>query len=222
MQYSFNVDELKEALSKVDEYYINLLPKDREIHYQFSHKFKRRMKKLIRTSKKTEIVNKSFGLGKKIAVFIAMVLIVFAFTTSVSSAVQNAVYNFIFKIYEKYTEVFFEGSRSIPNNEFVALKPFYIPDGFIVNIENVDTVVFLEYIKENDYIIYEQIKKEDVSARINTEGIIVEEIEINGYRAIYYSNKGIQNIIWYDDTYMYSIYSTLDKDEVYRIAKSVQ
>lgn len=58
--------------------------------------------------------------------------------------------------------------------------------------------------------------------QINTEGIDLEELEFNGLPAKYYSNQGVQNLIWYDNNYMYIISSTLNKDMVLDIAKSVK
>jgi hypothetical protein len=57
---------------------------------------------------------------------------------------------------------------------------------------------------------------------INTEGIEVERFEFKGLPAMYYSNQGVQNLLWYDETYMYMVSSTLDKDAVFEIAGSVK
>ena len=56
MPYSFDDDKLKEAVKKVDEYYINSLPRNEDIEYQFSDKFQKRMKKLIKQSKKKKLL----------------------------------------------------------------------------------------------------------------------------------------------------------------------
>lgn len=223
MPYNFNDDQLKEALLKADEFYLNSLPKDEDITYQFSRRFERNMKKLIRQSKKKKGSIKPFQLRKQVAILVASIIILFASSMSVS-AVRKAVFDFVSNVYEKYTEIFFNNSEPIPKDEFVVFKPTYIPDGFAIDLEELDleNSVYLKYVKDDDYIIYEQQRQEEVSIHINTEGIEVEETEFNGYPAKYYSNQGVQNLIWYDDIYMYFVSSTLSRDKVYHIAQSVK
>lgn len=56
---------------------------------------------------------------------------------------------------------------------------------------------------------------------LNTEGIVVEDIQINGHSGIYFTNKEVQFISWYDEIYVYSVTSSLDKEDIYSIAVSV-
>ena len=49
-----------------------------------------------------------------------------------------------------------------------------------------------------------------------------QRVEIKGLPAKYYSNRGVQNLLWYDDEYLYMVSSTLDRDTVFRIAGSVE
>jgi len=221
MSYSFDDDKLKEAVKKADEYYINSLPRNEDIEYQFSDKFQKRMKKLIKQSKKKETSVRTVFLPKRIAVLIISIFILLASSMSVS-AVRRGVFEFIFYVYEKYTEIIFDHSKPITKGEFTPFTPSYIPEGFTIDLEDLDGSVYLEYIKNDDYIIYEQKYKEDVASHINTEGVEVEKTEVNGQPAIYYSNYGVQNLIWHDELYMYSISSTLNKEEVFRIAMSIQ
>ncbi|MBU5334392.1 DUF4367 domain-containing protein [Anaerocolumna aminovalerica] len=221
MSYSFDDDKLKEAVKKVDEYYINSLPRNDDIEYQFSKRFQRRMKKLIKQSMKKENSVRTTFINKRIAVVFLSIFILLASSMNVS-AVRRAVFEFISYVYEKYTEIIFDNSKPITKGEFTPFTPSYIPEGFTINLEDLDGSVYLEYIKSDDYIIYEQKNKEDVTSHINTEGIEVEDTEINGQPAIYYSNYGVQNLIWHDELYMYSIFSTLNKEEVFRIAMSIQ
>lgn len=218
--YSFDEDDLKEAALKADEYYLNSLPSDKDIIHRFSHRFEKKMKKIIKQSKKEKSV-KHIPLQRRVAILIISILILLASSLSVS-AVRKAVFEFITKTYEKYTEIIFDDSKIITDHEFVAFRPSYIPDGFKVNMEDLDGSVYLEYVKDNDYIIYEQKKKKDVSSHINTEGIEIDDTILNGQAAKYYSNHGVQNLIWHDDSYMYSVSSSLSKEKVYQIAESVQ
>jgi hypothetical protein len=223
MKCNFSDDELKEALLSVNTYYLNNLPKEEDIIHQFSYKFKNRMKRLIKQSKKKETTARPFSLQKRIAIAIIIIIIMPAVIIN-ASTLQRAVFKFVINVYEKYTEIFYDKNSSpqpIIDEKFKVYKPTYIPDGFSIHIEDEDESVYLEYIKDNDYIIYEQKRNKDLSMHFNTEGIIVEDIEINGHTGIYFSNKEVQFISWYDDIYVYSVTSSLGKDDLYSIAKSV-
>ena len=140
------------------------------------------------------------------------------------SAVRAAVFEFITEVYEKFTHIFFNESRSSSDSagEFIVRRPSFIPEGFELVSEKTAGPVLLVYEKGSDYISYSQQRVEDVSMDINTEGAELEELEFKGLPAKYYSNQGVQNLLWYDDEYLYMVSSTLDRDAVFRIAESVE
>ena len=126
-------------------------------------------------------------------------------------------------MYEKFTNIFFNESRSSQDTAdgFTIYEPTYIPEGFELVNKNIDGLILLEYEKGNDFISYSQQCLENVSMHINTEGVELEELEFKGLPAKYYSNQGVQNLLWYDDEYMYMVSSTLDRDIVFKIAESI-
>jgi hypothetical protein len=214
---------LRSAVIKADMYEIGALPTDDEIEHEFSDEFERKMQKLIRQSKKRSPVGGLAFLRRRVVVLAAAIIILFASAMSVS-AVRAAVFEFITEVYEKFTHIFFEESRSPQDaaDEFTIYEPTYIPEGFELVNKNIDGLVLLEYEKGNDFISYSQQRLENVSMYINTEGVELEELEFKGLPAKYYSNQGVQNLIWCDDAYMYMVSSTLDRDTVFRIAESVE
>lgn len=183
MSYSFDDDKLKEAVKKVDEYYINSLPRNDDIEYQFSKRFQRRIKKLIKQSMKKENSIRTTFINKRIAVVFISIFILLASSMNVSAA-RRAVFEFISYVYEKYTEIIFDNSKPITKGEFTPFTSSYIPEGFTISLEDLDGSVYLEYIKNDDYIIYEQKNKKDVTSHINTEGIEVEDTKVDGQPAI--------------------------------------
>jgi len=62
----------------------------------------------------------------------------------------------------------------------------------------------------------------DIIAKVYTIGVELEELEFKCLPAKYYSNQGVQNLLWYDDKYMYLVSSTLDRYIVFKIAESVE
>jgi len=223
MSISFMEDMLKEAVIQADIYEVETLPADDGIEYEFSNEFKRKMKKLIRKSKTKSPVEAMAFLRRRAVAFVAAFIILFASVMSVSS-VRAAVFEFITDLYEKFTHIFFNESRSSQDAAygFAIYEPAYIPEGFKLVNKNTDGLVLLEYEKENDFISYSQQCLENVSININTEGVKLEELEFKGLPTKYYSNQGVQNLLWYGDKYMYMVSSTLDRDIVFKIAGSVE
>jgi hypothetical protein len=223
MSISFTDDMLKEAVIKAGIYEIEALPTDDEIEHEFSNDFERKMERLIRRSKTRNLIGGMAFLRRRVVALIAAIIILFASAMSVS-AVRAAVFEFITEVYEKFTHIFFNESRSSQDaaDGFAIYEPAYIPEGFKLVNKNTDGLVLLEYEKENDFISYSQQCLGNVSININTEGVKLEELEFKGLPAKYYSNQGVQNLLWYDEKYMYMVSSTLDRDIVFKIAESVE
>jgi len=162
-------------------------------------------------------------LRRRAVALIAAIIILFASAMSVS-AVRAAVFEFITDVYEKFTHIFFDESRSSQDatDGFAIYVPAYIPEGFELVNKKTGGLVLLEYEKGDEFISYSQQRLENVSININTEGTELEELEFKGLPAKYYSNQGVQNLLWYDDEYLYMVSSTLDRDAVFRIAESVE
>ena len=181
------------------------------------------MGKLIRRGKTGSPVGAIAFLRRHMVAFVAAIIILFASTMSVS-AVRAAVFEFITEVYEKFTHIFFNESPPSQESadELSIRRPSFIPEGFELVNEKTTGPVLLVYEKGSDYISYSQQRLENVSLQVNTEGAELEELKFNGHPAKYYSNRGVQNLLWYDDEYLYMVSSTLDRDTVFRIAGSVE
>jgi len=217
-------NNLKSALINVDKLLISSLPDDKHIIHNFSPSFEGKMKKLILRSKRME---KNLSSRYRRIIAITAIVIVLATVTLSIPNVRAAISEFIIEVYDKYSHIFFENDNYDDNNhseEFISYAPTFIPDGFEVTFENYDDSVLIEYENQlgDQMISYIQQYKDDLSAYINTEGVQLEEIIVNGFSAYYYSNKGTQNLLWYDDHYYYRLSSTLDKEMLVKIAESIE
>lgn len=224
MPISYSEESLKAAIISADRLLIDALPSDEEINHVFSRKFEYRMKKLMRKYNSGKANSKSHIGRKRWIAILAAVIMAISMALSVS-AVRESMYRFVSQVYEKYIQIFFSQSPSSSQTDslvFEAYVPSYIPDGFQLVHQERNDMVLLEYEKGKDFVSYDQEPLENVSARINTEGVKIEDTKLNGAPAQYYSNKGIQNLIWYDSHYMYTVSSTLDRKTVFQIAESVQ
>ncbi len=226
MKIDFTDEMLREAVVRADIRELEALPADYEIEHEFSKRFERRMKKLVRRSKTGNQAGRVVFLRRRAVALAAAIVILLATAMSVS-AVRAAVFEFITEAYEKFTHIFFEESPPSQESadELSIRRPSFIPEGFELVSEKMAGPVLLVYEKGSDYISYSQQCLENVSININTEGVKLEELEFKGLPAKYYSNQGVQNLLWHDDKYMYmvsSVPSTLDRDIVFKIAESVE
>lgn len=227
MSYNFTEEELKEALIRADFYEMNSLPNDEQIQHTFSLKFERKMRKLIRKSKKQLPRKKPLlHLRKKTLVLIAALIAVLSVSVLAVPPVREKIGDFAAQIYEKFTHIFWEDEEILypVSNNFQGVKPKYIPDGFELVTVDEDDKVFLEYkneIDQKDFIFYFQNRLESISTLLNTEGAKPEELTWNGFSAVYLSNQNIQLFLWHDGVYTYQIQSTLDKEVILQIAESV-
>ena len=163
-------------------------------------------------------------IRRRAVAIVAAILILIGCAMSISP-VRAAIIEFINWVYEEFTYIFFNQespSSQDLTDEFIVYEPTYIPEGFTLVYKSNDNFVLMVYENETDYITYSQQGIEDVSTGFNTEGILSEELAIKGLPATYYANQGVQSLIWYDDKYMYSVLSTLQKELVFRIANSVE
>lgn len=163
-------------------------------------------------------------IRRRAVAIVAAILILIGCAMSISP-VRAAIIEFINWVYEEFTYIFFNQespSSQDLTDEFIVYEPTYIPEGFIsINKYEGDFVLF-EYKSETDFFTYNQQGIEDISINLNTEGIQTEELEFKGLPAKYYSNQGIQSLIWYDNRYMYTVLSSLDREMVFKIANSVE
>ena len=224
MSYNFTEEELKEALIRADFYEMNSLPNDEQIQHTFSLKFERKMRKLIRKSKKQLPRKKPLlHLRKKTLVLIAALIAVLSVSVLAVPPVREKIGDFAAQIYEKVTHLFWEEEEVSHNyfKNFQEIRPSYIPEDFELIREENQNMVFLQYVKEDDYIVYMQNRLVGTSTHINTEGATPEEFIWNGFSAIYLSNQNVQLFVWHDDIYTYEIQSSLDKEVILQIAESV-
>lgn len=223
MTIIFNANMLREAVIRADSLELRVLSETHPIEYEFSKKFERKMNKLIRQNQQEKPIKGISPVCKRAVAVVAVVTILLASTMGVS-AVRYKVFEYVAEVYEKFTHIFFEESLEnwSMHEKFVVFRPTYIVDGFELVTEIDENLVLLIYEMDTDYIIFSQDRLQGVSLHINTEGVELEEFKFNGLPAKYYSNRGIQNLLWYDEKYLYTISSTLDRDIIFEIAESVE
>mgnify|MGYP004654521019 CR=1 FL=1 len=221
-------DKLRAALELYMEKQLSRLPKDGEWEpYTFSPAFERKMDRLIRIQRLpfSAMIN---TVGKRVAVVFVAVCLALTTTVFGVKALREPVVRFFIEVYEEFSRIIFQKDDSdVSAMERIEqyFTPQYLPDGFApVSEERYDNMALYQYCDSDDRDISFMQTLPDANMIMDTEGITTENVTVNGADAVYYRNKGYDNLIWSDGTYIFSlsIPSALGKSELLRIAESVK
>lgn len=222
-------DLLELALRLEIEERMDVFPSDEDIPKPvFSKSFKKKMKALIKSQERPKVIRILFVAAKRTAVVLLTVALM-AMTTVLSvEALRNQLFSFVAEVFETYTAIHFQrispsADGRYTDPEFTVSVPTYIPKGYKLIEGYYDMGVDLEYEDGlGGNISFSKSYLSGVGMNLNTEGVELIKIEMNGCPGFYYSNIGMQVFIWYDDYYLYWISTTLPKYEAEKIAKSVK
>lgn len=198
-------------------------------HYIFSPMFEKKMKKLIR-------VRPSISGMKIFKTTVASLLILMSvsFVGLMSvDAVRAEVLKVILDWKGKYVDVIFMGTSSRSTDiilEEDVKYPEYLPDGYRLNADarifspGMSLQVYADF--AGDQIIIRQMLADSPGSQShNSEEVVPEDIDINGFKAVIISgkdrNKGAA-IIWSDGKFSFTVNGNIDKYELLSVAKSLK
>ncbi len=201
------------------------LPSNEELeHITFSDTFEKKMKKLIMAQKKSYyyLIN---TVGKRVAIIVLAIIISFTATTFGVKGIREAVIEFITETFERFTRITVQNEEpDIPQEILIKNAPQYIPEGYTLESEmDLGGIYQINYNnKENNPIVFGQEIYYKNIFRINTENVDYEKILINSFEGVFYNKKGINTVIFADETYLYKIYGQVSKEEIIKIAESIK
>lgn len=217
-----NNSNFSKAISEaLTEEYVFSIP-EHENHV-FSKAFEKKMHKLIKRRNKPyyHIIN----TAAKRAACVAAVIIIASMTTILSvKALREAFFGFFVDVFEKFSVVQSADSDSSP----VKIEDIYqiTCDMSVYDVEfknDFDYSVETIYKNDDKIIIFTQSVKSIYNMNMNTEKSKIENIEVNEYTAVYYTdNHGYATIIWDNGDYIISLGSNISKNELINIAESVK
>ena len=216
-----NDDNLLKALALYEEKWLASYPSDEELArmYTLSPRFERQMARWLSRQRKPyyPYVNKAW---KRTLIAATVALLLFAASMSVS-AIRQPVVRFMVEVYEKCSSLFYQEKQEI--GEEANYRPTYLPEGFSLISENLlDAVVILRYENaEGKSVVFRQYPLRSYELQINTEGLQYEDILIGAEQGVFYTNKGWNNLAWNDGSYAFILIAEIDKQDMLRIAESV-
>ena len=192
--------------------------------YQFSARFERRMKRLIR--KESRYWLKDFGrvLGKAAVICLCVIGLLFIITMRVD-AYRNKFFQTVQELWEDAFKQTY--SNGWEEQGFVPHEPTYIPEGYR-GTDKVSTEHSCSISYENgqgNRIVWDQMLASDQKENIldaEYEANIIERVA-DGYVYVYAYEDGYIGAYYETDQYIYMIMTdNLSLDEVYRMIESLE
>ncbi len=185
-----------------------------EVEYSKKHeRWKKNLFNKMRGGYYHRFTTKTIKVMMVAAILMALLMTAFVFPSSRETTLNNLNVFSIFKITEH--------NKNSVNRE---IKVGYIPEGFELESKD-DTKKLMNYkYVSNDgrfFTIWKCSSAGEVD--FNTEFSDSEEIIVNNIKYTYcHGNKGVDNLVWTKNDYVYRMDGTLIKEEMLKIAKTVE
>ncbi len=193
-----------------------------KVPHVFSREFEKKMSKLIMLRRKPfyMIINTA---GKRAACLIIGILVIAMTTVMSVEAFRTAFFNFFIEFFDDYVNVHSIETETAPENiEDIYNMTYGLSDYKIVMQESNNIRRHIIYNNKDCSIDYVQsVKKFGYS--INSEKTFISYVDINECQAFYYTdNHNYNYIMWDNGDYLITLGSNISKDELIKIAESVQ
>ena len=206
--------QFKQALFDVqtaesERYAANMMP------VSFSPAFERKMDRLIRAQRQPYYLLVNTKPKRALLSFAVVIVLLIVMVLSVS-ALREPVVRFIVEVYEKFTKVFYHQQEEayFPATLEIYYAPTWLPDGYQEDAgQMIDAIIFCErtYTCEGkDKIKFKQYAITTSILDIDTEDVQPKPCSVDGREGLYYSNKGIQNLMWNGEQYGFRVPAQAD------------
>lgn len=185
-----------------------------EVEYSKKHeKWKKNLFNKMRGGYYHRFTTKTIKVMLVAAILMALLMTAFVFPSSRESTVDSFNVFSIFKITEH--------NKNSVNRE---IKVGYIPEGFELEQKDASAkAIQFKYISKNGQFFTILKCSSSMEMEFNTEFSNSEEIIVNNIKYVYCEgNEGVNNIVWTINDYVYRLSGTLTKDELLKIAKTVE
>mgnify|MGYP003294097644 CR=1 FL=1 len=217
-------DMMAQAAAELADAINESLPNPSECTHQFSPRFEKKMKRLIRKSHHPIF----YRTLRTVASIVLVILIGFGSTLAVSAEAREIVFSWVKQQYENFYEYFFEGD--VTPTESRRYQTGWMPDGceFVTSYETAGGEVYI-FTDEKDTLIQFSYTSNPDNETLFIDGVgyFKEEAIINGRIGDFYiaqSNDKTNGLIWTDETetVLFFVSGNYDKETLVKIAESVE
>lgn len=214
---------LAQAAAELADAINESLPSPSECTHQFSPRFEKKMKRLIRKSHHPIF----YRTLRTVASIVLVILIGFGSTLAVSAEAREIVFGWVKQQYENFYEYFFEGD--IAPTESAKYQPGWMPEGceFVTSYETAGGEVYV-YTDAEDMLIQFSYTSEPDNETLFVDGVeyLKEEAIIHDRAGEFYiaqKEDKTNGLIWTDDTdtVLFFVSGNYDKETLVKIAESI-
>ncbi len=187
----------------------------------FSKNYKRNMKRIIKEYSRTPLQRKLFGLRKYVASILVLLILGNGVLIASAQDYREKFFELINDVYGRFTSIITKVEEPLNwRLNFICLS--YIPEGFeIISDIQTDITRKINYMKDDKIIVFKQSIITSGEMRIDTEDIVVKEMEINNQTIDYYYNKNMYTAYWNDDEFNYIISAEVSFEEFVNIIEGI-
>ena len=218
-----NMQRLYEALDAYTKEASEALTVPSELEdYKFSKRFERNMRRIIRRQRHAYF-KYTDTLAKQVASIAVLMLVCLTITVFSIKGLREPFIDFVVETFEKFTSIFVEKDEPVKTAEFETMLPQYIPEGYEAQEPIIDDNLYTLIYKNDDCnLIYKQRYENLWLLQMNTESIEYEKMYINEIECVFYENNGTNFLIFNSDDYTFSIEGNVSKEELIKIAESIE
>lgn len=219
---------LYEHARKAEELWLNSLPSDDKMpEHRFSNKFERKMRKLIRSQRRSPGLNQFLSASKRIAVIALAILTVSFSCLMCVEAYREKFIEVITEIFEELTQFSFSSSRT-ENTELDEITFDYLPEGMIEIDRDFNPKTHYQAICFEDAMGQKFEISQDIIASgkqattiLDTEGAEVTKIDFDGYDATLIVKGEYTTLLYIDDSFYILLSGDFPPEEIIKIANGV-
>lgn len=210
-------------IPQIEQKILDRIPPENEIQHQFSNRFKRKMKTLLKYERRTPAMRRFVQWTKNTAV-ILFVIVSLSFGTVLSvEAYRIRFFEFITEVWYDLTSIVIRSNDNALNDTLIPVTPSFIPEGYEIleqSTSKYENIII--YNNENGAEIYfSQELLTQSEFIIDSENAVIETFTIGAQDIYMIINKNITQLYWHDDTTIFSIIGSFDRTELIKIAESI-
>ena len=187
---------------------------------------KKRISKVLFVHKLKSFRKYALVIGKRAVVFLMILMTLLTVACASIKPLRENIFNAIITWYDEYFTFAFNNEEDPENTAEITDEKFsYLPEGYTIT-SDMSAGKYREVLIENGETLISYWRKPhtEKSHMIDSDFIVVGEIEIQGHTVIYLNNPETNaNILtWVENGYEFMISAVIDKSELKKILEGIE
>lgn len=216
-------DFLYSHMKDAENLMMTAIPDEIELNHQFSKRFLRKMKTLLKYERRTPIMRSTVHHAKTAAA-VFLIFLSIAFTTTMSvDAYRIRFFEFVTTVWDELTSIVIGSSENADHDTLSPIAPTYVPIGFeIIDQQSDQYENTIRYLHEDGVeILYSQQLTTQSEFILDTEGVEPNSVIIGSQEVYIFLNKGTTQLYWNDKFHFYHLISRCNENELLKMAESI-